>query len=156
MQNLNIGDQAPDFNIVSDENEVISLQSLLGKKTVLYFYPKDNTPGCTVESCGFNAALDQFFALNTQIIGVSRDSIASHVKFKQRYGLGFPLLSDNNNILCNLYGVLVEKSMFGKKYWGIERSTFLIDEAGVIRAIWKKVNVINHVKQVLQKIQDAN
>ena len=156
MQNLNIGDPAPDFSLPSDENGIISLQSLLGKKTVLYFYPKDSTPGCTIESCGFNTALDQFLSLNTQIIGVSRDSIASHRKFRQRYDLRFPLLSDSNNILCNLYGVLVEKSMFAKKYFGIERSTFLLDEAGIIRGIWRKVSVINHVKQVLQKITDAN
>ena len=148
MEKLKIGDKAPDFNL--------SAEVLPGKKTVLYFYPKDNTPGCTLESCGFNEALDQFSALGAQVVGVSKDSLESHAKFKQRYDLRFPLLSDPKGDLCCAYQVLAEKTMFGKKYFGIERSTFLIDEAGVIREIWRKVSVTGHVKQVLQAIKNAD
>ena len=148
MQNLKIGDKAPDFNL--------SPEILLGKKTVLYFYPKDNTPGCTLESCGFNEALDQFSTLGVQVVGVSKDSLESHAKFIKNYDLRFPLLADVDGDLCRLYGVLAEKSMFGKKYVGIERSTFLIDERGVIREIWRKVTVIGHVKRVLQAIRNAD
>lgn len=156
MKTLTIGDKAPDFSLTSDAGELVSMASLHGKQVVLYFYPKDDTPGCTLESCGFNSSLDEFLALGVQIIGVSKDSIKSHVQFKQRYNLHFPLLSDPDGAVCHLYGVLAEKSLFGKKYLGIERSTFLIDEVGVIRAVWRKVNVIGHVKQVLQKIQHAD
>lgn len=156
MKDLKIGDKAPDFNLASDQGGVISLASFLGKKIVLYFYPKDNTPGCTLESCGFNEALDQFSALGAQIVGVSKDSVESHAKFRQRYHLRFPLLSDKDGEMCRLYGVLAEKSMFGKKYFGIERSTFLMDEAGIIREIWRKVSVAGHVKQVLQAIKNAD
>lgn len=156
MNDLKIGDKAPDFSLASDEGEMISLQSLLGKKLVLYFYPKDNTPGCTLESCGFNEALDQFLALGVRVIGVSKDSLESHAKFRKNYSLRFPLLADVDGELCRLYGVLAEKSMFGKKYVGIERSTFLIDKAGMIREIWRKVSVTGHIKQVLEAIKNAD
>lgn len=142
MLNLKQGDKAPNFSESAEQE---------GKTTVLYFYPKDNTPGCTLESCGFNAVLDEFLSLGVQVIGVSRDSLASHVKFKQRYHLKFPLLSDPEGSLCRAYGVLVEKSMLGRKYLGIERSTFLIDEQNIIREIWRKVSVVGHVKSVLEK-----
>ncbi len=153
MEHLKIVDKAPDFSLPSDEGNVISLQSLQGKKLVLYFYPKDNTPGCTIESCGFNQALDEFLASGAQVLGISKDSVESHQKFKRRYDLRFPLLSDTDAKICRLYEVLVEKSMFGRKYFGIERSTFLIDEAGIIREIWRKVNITGHVRQVLDAVK---
>lgn len=155
MKILEVGDRAPNFNLPSDKNEQVSLQSLQGKKCVLFFYPKDNTPGCTIESCNFNSSLEEFATLNTQVIGISKDSLESHHKFRKRYDLRFPLLADEGGKVCDLYNVLVEKSMFGKKYWGIERSTFLIDEQGIIRALWRKVSVAGHVKEVLQKIEST-
>ena len=156
MAHLKPGDKAPDFSLVSDGSDIISLQSLFGKKTVLYFYPKDSTPGCTLESCGFNNALDQFANLGVRIIGVSKDSVESHQKFRQRYGLAFPLLSDGTGEVCRSYGVLVEKNTFGKKYFGIERSTFLIDEMGIIIEIWQKVKILGHVKRVLEAVKNVH
>ena len=108
---------------------------------VLYFYPKDDTPGCTAEACAFRDALPDFSKVKAAIIGISRDSVASHAKFKTKFGLPFPLASDEDGKVCQAYGVWVEKSMYGKKYMGIERSTFLIDAKGVIRNVWRKVKV---------------
>ena len=153
MSEFNIGDTAPDFTLPTDGNGEITLSSLKGQKVVVYFYPKDDTPGCTKESCGFSEALPAFNALNTQIIGISKDSVAKHDKFKAKYNLQFPLASDENNTTCEDYGVWKEKNMYGKKYMGIERSTFLIDEDGKIAAIWNKVKVPGHVEAVQAEIQ---
>jgi thioredoxin-dependent peroxiredoxin len=116
---------------------------------VLYFYPKDDTSGCTAEACAFRDALPDFSKVKAQVIGISRDSVASHDKFKQKYKLPFPLASDEDGKVCRAYGVWVEKSMYGRKYMGIERSTFLIDGKGVVRAIWRKVKVPGHAEAVL-------
>ena len=126
-----------------------SLKALKGKVVVLYFYPKDDTPGCTAEACAFRDALPDFSKVKAAIIGISRDSVASHAKFKTKFGLPFPLASDEDGKVCQAYGVWVEKSMYGKKYMGIERSTFLIDAKGVIRNVWRKVKVEGHAEEVL-------
>lgn len=154
MSEFNIGDQAPDFTLPTDGEGNITLSELKGQKVVLYFYPKDDTPGCTQESCDFRDNLSQFNALNTAIIGISKDSVAKHDKFKAKYDLTFPLASDETGDVCENYGVWVEKSMYGKRYMGIERSTFLIDEEGKFAKIWRKVKVPGHVDEVQSAAQD--
>lgn len=153
MTELKIGDDAPDFTASTDGDGKISLSDFKGQKLVLYFYPKDDTPGCTKESCGFNEALQGFKALNAAIVGVSKDSIARHDKFKAKYDLNFPLVSDENTDICERYGVWKEKNMYGKKYMGIERSTFLIDENGKIAQLWRKVKVDGHINEVEKAIK---
>jgi len=145
---LNIGDKAPDFSVPSDTGQSINLASLRGKKVVLYFYPKDDTSGCTAEACDFRDSITQFRKLDCVVLGVSKDSVASHKKFKSKYGLNFNLLSDENSDLCETYGTWVEKSMYGRNYMGIERSTFLINENGIITHIWRKVSVSGHIDEV--------
>jgi peroxiredoxin Q/BCP len=149
---LKIGDKAPDFTLPTDSNQMLSLNSLQGKKIILYFYPKDNTPGCTREACDFRDSLAQFANQNTIILGVSKDTVAKHQKFKEKYTLPFTLLADENGDVCEQYGIINKKSLFGKTFLGIQRSTFLIDEKGIIRAIWRKVSVNNHIKQVLDEL----
>ena len=149
---LKIGDKAPEFSALTENNQTISLKDFLGKKLVLYFYPKDMTPGCTLESCGFRDHIEKFQAHNTQVLGVSRDSVESHLKFTTKHQLPFPLLADVDGTICKVYGVLQEKSMFGKKYLGSVRSTFLIDERGRLQQMWPKVNAIGHVQTVLKSI----
>jgi peroxiredoxin Q/BCP len=149
---LDIDTQAPDFSISTEDGKNITLSSFKSKKVVLYFYPKDDTPGCTRESCDFNAALVDFSRINAEVIGISRDSLASHKKFKEKYGLTFPLVSDEDGKICMAYGVWVEKKNYGKSYMGIERSTFLINENGLIQKVWRKVKVDNHVSKVLEAI----
>lgn len=154
MSELNVGDDAPDFTLPTDGDGEITLSGLKGQKVVIYFYPKDDTPGCTKESCAFRDNLPAFENLNAQIIGISKDSVAKHDKFKAKHSLNFPLASDENGDVCERYGVWKEKSMYGKKYMGIERSTFLIDEDGKIAAVWHKVKVPGHVEEVQQAAQD--
>ncbi len=125
---LSVGDMAPDFTLPSDSGGSIRLSALKGKKVVVYFYPKDDTPGCTVEAKDFRDAIDAFRKADTEVIGMSKDSVKSHDKFKEKYALPFGLASDEGGSTCEDYGVWVEKSMFGKKYMGIERTTFLIDK----------------------------
>src|SRR5579872_1579357 len=149
---LKIGDEAPDFTTLSDQDQPISLKSLRGKKVILYFYPKDNTPGCTREACDFRDDLKKFEANDTVILGVSKDSPAKHRKFKEKYDLPFPLLADETGDICQAYGVINKKSLFGNTFLGIQRSTFLIDEKGIIRNIWRKVKVTGHVEQILNEI----
>ncbi len=146
---LSIGDQAPDFTLPDENGNLVSLSSFRGGKTVLYFYPKDDTPGCTTEACDFRDAQSGIRALSAQVIGVSKDSAASHKKFKMKYGLNFPLLSDESQNVCEKYGVWVEKSMYGRNYMGIERATFLIGADGRIENIWRKVSVPNHVAEII-------
>lgn len=148
MSELNTGDQAPDFTLPTDGNGKVSLSDYKGQKLVLYFYPKDNTPGCTTESCNFRDHKKSFEGLNAQIIGISKDSVKKHDNFKAKHDLNFPLASDENSDVCERYGVWKEKSMYGKKFWGIERSTFLIDEHGKIEKIWRKVKVAGHAEEV--------
>ena len=146
------GDKAPDFTLPTDGGGSITLSDLKGEWVVLYFYPRDDTPGCTKEACGFNDALPQLEKLNAKVIGVSRDSVAKHDKFKAKYGLSFPLGADEDGSVCEAYGVWVEKTMYGKKSMGIERSTFLIDPEGTIAKVWRKVKVPGHVEEVRDAI----
>jgi len=150
---VEIGQKAPDFSAPDETGQNISLKNFLGKKIFLYFYPKDDTPGCTLESCGFRDMYPDLQALNAVVLGVSKDSIKSHVKFKGKYDLPFPLISDETAGVCEMYQTFVEKSMYGKKYMGIERSTFLIDEAGVVQQIWRGVSVSGHMTEVLNALK---
>lgn len=150
---LQIGDLAPEFTLMSDGGEEISLSDLKGKKVVLYFYPKDDTSGCTAQACDFRNQHPEFSAMDGVVLGVSRDSLKSHGRFRDKYTLNFPLLSDEFGDVCQAYGVWVEKSMYGKKYFGIERSTFLIDEAGKITHIWRKVKVPGHIAEILAALK---
>jgi thioredoxin-dependent peroxiredoxin len=150
---LEIGNKAPLFALKNEKNEEISLADLKGKNVVLYFYPKDDTPGCTIEAQDFTKKFKDFEKLNTIILGVSKDNCASHNKFIEKYKLSFSLLVDEEVELCNKYGVIKEKSMFGKKYLGIDRSTFLINKMGKISQIWRSVKVKGHVDEVLKELK---
>lgn len=155
MSALKEGSLAPDFTVPVDSGETLSLKNFKGRKLVLYFYPKDDTPGCTAEACNFNEALPKFGALNTAVLGISRDSLKKHQKFSEKFGLNFSLGVDEDGAVCEKYGVWVEKSMYGKKYMGIERSTFLIGKDGKILKIWRKVKVPGHVDDVMAAINSA-
>ena len=146
---LKVGDTAPDFSLPSGTGETLALKSLRGKQVVLYFYPKDDTPGCTKEACGFRDDITRIEQANTVVLGVSTDDLPSHQKFSKKYGLPFTLLSDENAAVSKAYGVYKQKSMYGKTYWGIERSTFVIDEKGKLKAIFPKVKVDGHVEAVM-------
>lgn len=146
---LNIGDPAPHFSMLDGEGNTHNLSDYKGKKLIIYFYPRDNTPGCTQESCDFRDNFPDFKKLNTAILGVSKDSAKSHQKFTAKYDFPFPLLVDEDTKLCQAFGSWVEKSMYGKKYMGIDRSTFLIDESGKIQHMWRKVKVKNHIAEIL-------
>jgi thioredoxin-dependent peroxiredoxin len=145
-----VGNKAPDFTLEADGGGTVKLSDLHGRKVVLYFYPKDDTPGCTKEACGFRDALPDFSKIDAEIIGVSKDSVARHDKFKAKYDLPFVLASDEDGKVCEAYGTWIEKSMYGRKYMGIDRATFLIDETGTLRAEWRKVKVPGHVDDVLK------
>jgi len=148
MSELKIGDPAPDFDLPTDTGQV-SLGLLKGETVVLYFYPKDDTTGCTAESIAFSRAKADFTAVNAVVVGVSKDSVKSHGKFRLKHALDVELGSDEAGEVVERYGVWVEKSMYGRKYMGIERSTFLIDKAGKLARIWRKVSVTGHVEEVL-------
>ncbi len=150
---LKTGDMAPDFTLTTDEEKQISLHELRGEKILLYFYPKDNTPGCTREACDFRDHFAAFKKHGVLIFGISKDSAKAHSKFKEKYSLPFPLLVDTNADVCAAYGVINKKSLFGKTFLGIQRSTFLIDEKGIIRAIWRKAKVPGHVEQILNEFK---
>jgi peroxiredoxin Q/BCP len=150
---LDVGAKAPDFTMPTDGGGTVRLADLRGKPVVLYFYPKDDTPGCTTEACGFRDAMPDFSKIDAAIVGVSKDSAAKHDKFKAKYELPFTLASDEDGAACEAYGVWVEKNMYGRKYMGIERATFLIDAKGVIRGVWRKVKVKGHVEAVLEAAQ---
>ena len=153
MTTLNPGDKAPDFTLPKDDGSTLSLQSLSGQKIVLYFYPKDDTSGCTQEAIEFNQLKSEFAALNTVVIGVSPDPVKSHAKFKTKHGLDLTLISDESKSMLEAYGVWAEKSMYGRKYMGVERTTFLIDEQGFIQKIWPKVKVPGHAAEILTLIK---
>jgi len=148
-----IGAPAPDFSLPATGNRTLSLAQLRGQPVVLYFYPKDSTPGCTQEGLDFQALAGQFAALRAVILGVSRDSVASHEKFRARQGFTFDLLSDADETACRAYDVIREKNMYGKTVLGIERSTFLIDADGVLREAWRKVKVKDHAAAVLERLK---
>lgn len=153
MPQPDVNASAPDFTLPADDGRAVSLADFRGRKVVLYFYPKDDTPGCTQESCDFRDSLAALSAAGVAVLGLSRDSVESHGKFREKYALNFPLLSDGDGAVCAAYGVWVEKSMYGKKYMGIDRTTFLIDEAGKITRIWQKVKVPGHVEGVLEAVR---
>ena len=152
MTDLNIGDRAPDFDLPTDTGRV-SLSALKGKTVVLFFYPKDDTPGCTTESIEFSAAKPDFDAAGAVLVGVSKDTAAKHGKFRAKHGLTVELGSDADSDVIERYGAWVQKSLYGREYMGIDRSTWLIDGEGVIRAIWRKVKVKGHAAQVLAAAQ---
>ena len=150
---LNAGDPIPDFTLPIDGGGTLSLADLKGGATALYFYPKDNTSGCTKQAQAFRDSLDDFAAAGTRIVGISKDSVASHDKFKEKQNLNFTLVSDGDGTLCEAFGVWVEKSMYGKKYMGIERATFLADRDGIVRRVWRKVKVTGHAAEVLEAVR---
>lgn len=153
---LELGKKAPDFELPSNVGKTVKLSDFIGKNVVLYFYPKDMTPGCTTESCDFRDYHSEFTDLNTVILGVSPDSVDSHNKFIDKYGLPFLLLADEQHKVAELYDVWKLKKNFGKEYMGIERSTFIIDEEGKLVKEWRKVRVADHVKEALNYIKELN
>ena len=148
---IGVADKAPDFSAPTDSGGTASLKALKGRKVVLYFYPRDDTPSCTIEACRYTDALPAFLKAGAEIIGVSKDSIARHDKFKQKYGLPFTLIADEDGALCEADGVWQEKKNYGKTYMGIVRSSFLIDEKGKIVAVWRNLRVKGHVEKVLEE-----
>ena len=144
------GDRAPDFKLPTDGGGNLALKDLKGKFVVLYFYPKDDTSGCTKEAQAFAEALPKLRRMDVVVVGVSRDGVERHDRFKAKYGLPFTLVSDADGELCRAYGVWVEKSLYGRKYMGIDRSTFLIDKKGIVRQAWRKVKVAGHADEVLE------
>ena len=154
MKTITLNEKISPKPFVSTDPTMGSFADLQGKNIVLYFYPKDSTPGCTVEGRDFSALNADFQNLNTQILGVSRDSIASHQKFCQKQGFVFPLISDPDEALCQYFNVIVKKNMFKRLILGIERSTFLIDSNGILRKEWRNVKVKNHANEVLHAVQE--
>jgi peroxiredoxin Q/BCP len=151
-QELREGDKAPDFSLPSSTGKDVKLSELRGKNVVLYFYPKDDTPGCTKEACSFRDSLPKFGAVDAVVLGVSRDSLESHAEFIKKYGLNFVLVSDEGLEANKLYGTWVEKENYGKKYWGTERSTFVIGKDGKIKKVFRKVKVDGHEQEVLEAL----
>ena len=151
---LKVGQKAPDFTTTDDNGQTVRLSDFKDKKVVLYFYPKDDTPGCTKEACAFRDGISEIRSRGAVVLGVSADSVDSHKKFKNKYELNFPLLSDTDKNIVEAYGTWKEKSMYGKTYMGIERTTFLIDKQGKIVRIFPKVKVDEHYDEVLQALED--
>lgn len=153
MSEVSVGKKVPDFTLPATGDQEISLKQLKGKNVVIYFYPKDSTPGCTTEGQDFRDHYAEFQKLGTEILGVSRDGIKSHENFKAKQSFPFELLSDKEETLCQLFDVIKEKNMYGKKVMGIERSTFLIDAKGALHQEWRKVKVKGHVEEVLEAVK---
>jgi len=149
MSNVKLGKKVPNFDLPATGEKNIKLSALKGKKVILYFYPKDSTPGCTTEGQNFRDNYNKFKRAGAEVFGISRDSIKSHENFKSKQEFPFDLISDEEETLCNLFDVIKEKNMYGKKVMGIERSTFLLDDKGVLRQEWRKVKVDGHVEEVL-------
>jgi peroxiredoxin Q/BCP len=156
MKTLTLGSAVPDLEIPSTGGKTVRLTDYAGRNVVLYFYPKDNTPGCTQEGCDFRDLNDRFAALNTVVFGVSRDPVKMHEGFKSRQAFPFELLSDPDEALCGLFGVIKMKNMYGKQVRGIERSTFLFDSRGMLVREWRKVKVKDHAREVLQAAEGLN
>lgn len=154
MSELKEGKKAPAFSLPDSHGNKVSLKDFLGRKVVLYFYPKDMTSGCTQEACDFRDSFPKFEKIKTDVIGISKDPVKSHKKFSDKYELPFTLLSDEDVKICEKYGVWKEKSMYGKKYMGIERTTFIINEQGKIEKIFPKVKVKGHVEEVLKTLNE--
>ena len=154
MSKVALGKKVPDFTLPATGEKSITLSELHGSRVVLYFYPKDSTPGCTTESQGFRDQYLKFRRRNTVILGISRDSLRSHENFRNKHGFQFDLISDQEEELCKLFDVIKEKNMYGRKVLGIERSTFLIDEQGVLAREWRKVKVKGHVEEVLEAVKE--
>src|SRR5262252_4815078 len=154
MAELKVGQKAPDFTLADDSGQKVKLSDFKGKKVVLYFYPKDDTPGCTKEACNFRDGFTEIKSRGAVVLGVSADSVDSHKKFKNKFELNFPLLADPEKKMIESYGVWKEKSMYGKKYMGIERTTFVIDPEGKIAHIFPKVKVDQHYDEVLQALAE--
>lgn len=146
------GQKAPDFKLPADDGSTISLADFRGRKVVLYFYPKDDTPGCTTQACDLRDSLSRIEEAGAVVLGVSPDPVDSHQKFKEKYDLNFPLLADEENQVAEAYGVWKEKSMFGNKFWGVERSTFIIDEDGNLEKVWRRVRPKGHADKVMEAI----
>jgi peroxiredoxin Q/BCP len=151
---LEVGKKAPTFKLKNQDGKVISLEDLKGKKVILYFYPKDDTPGCTREACNFRDDLPEFKGLNAAILGVSPDTVESHKKFKIKYSIPFDLLSDVDREVCEKYEVWKEKNNYGKKLMGVERTTYIIDEKGVISNIFNKVKVDGHNEELIKALEN--
>ncbi len=149
---LGVGDTLPAVTVLDDRGEKVKTTDLLGGPLILYFYPKDDTPGCTSEASQFRDIYKQFQKKNARVVGVSRDSVESHQKFKKKYSIPFALLADTESKLCDAFGVIVEKTMYGKKRLGIQRSTFSIDEKGKIVNVWPRVSVDEHAEEVLSSL----
>lgn len=156
MPKVALDKRVPDFELPATGGKTIKLSALKDRNVVLYFYPKDDTSGCTLEAVAFSDVQSKFKRLNTVILGISRDSLKSHENFRRKYALKFSLLSDENEKICKLFSVMKLKNMYGRKYRGIERSTFLIDAKGILRAVWRKVAVKGHVDEVLKAIKTLN
>ena len=154
MSKVQVGKKVRDFKALLDNEETFKLSENKGKNLVFYFYPKDNTPGCTKEGEDFRDNYSVIKKLNTEVIGVSKDSVASHQKFIKKFNFPFNLISDENEKVCNLFNVIKEKNMYGRKYMGIERSTFLIDTKGKLVKEWRKVRVKGHVDDVIESIKE--
>jgi len=150
----NEGDKVPDFSLQADDGTTVTPASLAGKKVILFFYPKDDTPGCTKEACGFRDAFPQFGKIDAVVLGVSPDSIESHRKFKKKYQLPFRLLSDEGHKLADAFGVWKQKSMYGLKFMGIERTTVIVDRKGRVARIFPKVKVPGHVEEVEKAVRE--
>ncbi len=153
---VTIGQPVPSFDLPATGNKNLSMDSFKGKNLVLYFYPKDNTPGCTREGQDFRDHYAAFQKANTEIVGVSKDSVKVHENFCAKQSFPFDLISDQDETLCTLFDVIKEKNMYGRKYMGIERSTFLIDSKGVLREEWRKVRVPGHVEEILKSVQELD
>lgn len=153
---VDVGDQAPDFTLPADDGSQVSLKDYRGNKVVLYFYPKDNTSGCTTQACDLRDAHPAIDARGAVVLGVSPDPLTSHEKFRDKYDLNFPLLSDEDHAVSEAYGVWKEKSMYGKKYWGVERSTFILDEDGVIQEAWRRVRPKGHAEKVQEALEASS
>jgi thioredoxin-dependent peroxiredoxin len=148
------GDEAPDFTLPGDDGSMVSLQALRGNPVVLYFYPRDDTPGCTKEACAFRDQKAELRRLGAKVFGVSTDDLESHRKFRDKFSLNFPLLADSDHQVAARYGAWREKVRFGKTSWGMQRSTFLIDAEGVVRKVWKDVQVDGHDREVIEAVQE--
>lgn len=153
---INEGDRSPEFSLQADDNSVVTRDSLKGKKAILFFYPKDDTSGCTKEACAFRDAFPEFGKIDATVLGVSPDNIDSHRKFKKKYDLPYKLLVDENHRLADAFGVWKEKSLYGRKYMGIERTTIILDKNGRVARIFPKVKVPGHVEEVERAVREMD